>query len=240
MELFYFPFFYLCVFKKINKQKTELERSRQAVVSCFSLVFILQPILWGEKFVHLIKMFQSFCCNSVFRVLHYFSHWRREKKKEAKTDNMQTCIVSEKQGECKTTKGGFCGQRRRADLREPLLPVQKDTQKWEKVWLLFFHVRQEETTGFVLAAWVKCHVGNHSRVWPEGGFITNINSNWTRPHLARWTENVSWVGLSPEHQPDLDCLALENQKQRVAEREATASSTMSSTISSCRRKKCIF
>lgn len=174
------------------------------------------------------------------------SHTEGEKKKEKPTTRKRSLFLKNRPS-AKTTEEGFSGLKSRAVLREPPAPLQRDTQKWEKMWLLlFFHVRgaeDEVTTDFVLAAWVKCHIGNHSRVWPEGGFISNMISYWTRTRLACKAEKrflSKFSRLSPEHQPDLEALALENQKQRTAEREAPASSTISSTISICGGKKMHF
>lgn len=144
----------------------------------------------------MIKMFQPFCCNSVFCVLFYITHSRWEKgKKQKKQTRPTSCKHSEKQAECKTTNRTLCGLRSGAVLREPL-PLQKDRQKWRKsVASFFLHVRGAERTlpQVGTRSRVQRHLRNHSRVWPEGGFISNINWNWTKPRLACTEGNISWT-----------------------------------------------
>lgn len=58
--------------------------------------------------------------------------------------------------------------------------------------------------------------------------------------LTESEQNALKETVVEEHQPDLGPLALENQKQRTAEREAPNSSTTSSTISICGGERCII
>lgn len=136
----------------------------------------------------MIKMFQSFLRQFCF--LRLLSLSLKVKKRRNQQHANVHCFW--KMGRVqKPQRKAFVDWKAERCSESHCCQCRKTCRSEKKCGFLFScqRCRDEVTTGFGLAAWVKCHIGNHSRVWPEGGFI----SNGTRPHLARKTENVFWV-----------------------------------------------
>lgn len=144
----------------------------------------------------MIKMFQSFA--AILFSVSCFSHTKGEKKRRNQQHANVHCFW--KRGRVqKPQRKAFVDWKAERCSESHCCRCRKTCISEKKMWLLSFlcqRCREEVTTGFGLAAWVKCHIGNHSRVWPEGGLISNVTSNGTRPHLARKTEKVfEWILL---------------------------------------------
>lgn len=145
-----FFFLHIYVFYK-NKQTEKIAgRSVQATMSCF-FCFYLLPVLWHEKYVQMIKIFQKMLLffSGFFSIL-YFSHLRRTKKKKKKLDWqransvalsqcvwMQAAILVLKTSLSVKTTETSCWSRSRTALWDRLLPVQKKEAQVKK-WLGFF------------------------------------------------------------------------------------------------------
>lgn len=143
-------FLHIYVFYK-NKQTEKIAgRSVQTTMSCV-FCFYLLPVLWHEKYVQMIKIFQSMLL--FFSVLHSFiSHiqGKPKKKKNLYHDrqransvtllarvSMQVAILVLKTSLSVKTTETFCWSRSRTALWEPLLPAQKKEAEVKK-WLLIF------------------------------------------------------------------------------------------------------
>lgn len=165
------------------------------MVSCFFVYLFL----FCCQFCHMKSLYIWLKCFSlsaaiVFSLSCFISHTEGERKKRRENQQRANVHCLWKTGRVQKPQRKAFVEWKAEQSSESHCCRRTKTCSGEKSVASTFsceRCRDEVTTGYVLAAWVKRHLGNRSRVWPEGGFISNISPNWTRPRLACKIENVS-------------------------------------------------